>query len=123
MNEVVIPTATQDQWNRGARRRREVLQVLPQADLAAAINQLYPGVVNAPETGRDDLVAVLLTGVPDLNYTGPTLADMLRINLSIPPAASPSRLGVVGGDLAGFPNGRGSRTTSSTSPSAPSPGS
>ena len=62
--------------------------------------------MNAPETGRDDLVAVLLTGVPDLNYTGPTLADMLRINLSIPPSASPSRLGVFGGDVAGFPNGR-----------------
>ena len=59
-----------------------------------------------PETNRDDLVAVLLTGVPGLNNTGPTLADMLRINLSIPPTASPSRLGVFGGDLAGFPNGR-----------------
>lgn len=31
---------------------------------------------------------------------------MLRLNLSIPPSASPNRLGVVGGDAAGFPNGR-----------------
>jgi uncharacterized protein DUF4331 len=62
--------------------------------------------VNAPETNRDDLVAVFLTGVPGLNYTGPKLADMLRINLSIPPSATPNRLGVFGGDNAGFPNGR-----------------
>ena len=31
---------------------------------------------------------------------------MLRLNVAIPPAASPNPLGVVGGDLAGFPNGR-----------------
>jgi hypothetical protein len=31
---------------------------------------------------------------------------MLRLNVSIPPSANPSRLGVLGGDLAGFPNGR-----------------
>ena len=31
---------------------------------------------------------------------------MLRLNTSIPPASSPNPLGVVGGDLAGFPNGR-----------------
>jgi hypothetical protein len=31
---------------------------------------------------------------------------MLRINLSIPPTATPNRLGFFGGDTAGFPNGR-----------------
>jgi hypothetical protein len=55
-------------------------------------------------------VAVLLTGLkePNLNYTGPTLADELRLNLSIPPTAADkvSRMGVLGGDLAGYPNGR-----------------
>ena len=107
VNEVIIPTSRKDEWNRSspageakfARYYREPL-------LAAAINDLYPGVVNAPETNRDDLVAVFLTGVPGLNYTGPKLADMLRINLSIPPSATPNRLGVFGGDNAGFPNGR-----------------
>jgi hypothetical protein len=40
------------------------------------------------------------------NYTGPVYADMLRLNVAIKPAVNPSPLGVVGGDLAGFPNGR-----------------
>jgi hypothetical protein len=31
---------------------------------------------------------------------------MLRLNTGIPPASSPHRLGVLGGDVAGFPNGR-----------------
>jgi hypothetical protein len=30
----------------------------------------------------------------------------LRLNTAIPPAANPSNLGLLGGDLAGFPNGR-----------------
>ena len=33
-------------------------------------------------------------------------ADMLRLNTSIPPAAHPNDLGLIGGDPAGFPNGR-----------------
>ena len=48
------------------------------------------------------------TGVKGLNYTGDTVADMLRLNYSIPvtPAARVNRLGVIGGDNGGFPNGR-----------------
>jgi hypothetical protein len=40
------------------------------------------------------------------NFTGHTLADMLRLNVAVRPAANPSPLGILGGDLAGFPNGR-----------------
>jgi hypothetical protein len=107
VNEVIIPTSLKDEWNAdNPSEDRKYARYFREPILAAAINQLYPGVVNAPERGRDDLVAVLLTGVEGLNFTGPTLADMLRINLSIPPAATPNRLGVFGNDLAGFPNGR-----------------
>ena len=51
---------------------------------------------------------ILGQGVPGLNATntGDTLYDMLRLNMGIPPTANPSRLGVLDGDLAGFPNGR-----------------
>jgi hypothetical protein len=31
---------------------------------------------------------------------------MLRLNLGVTPATTPSNLGVIGGDIAGFPNGR-----------------
>ena len=73
------------------------------------MNRLYPGVVNAPERDRDDIEGIFLTGLPNLNSTGSTRAEMLRLNLSINPAAAVgrgNRLGVVGGDNAGWPNGR-----------------
>ncbi|MFL5971715.1 MAG: DUF4331 domain-containing protein [Gaiellaceae bacterium] len=105
INEVIIPTRLKDKWNRlSPATDAQFEQYYRTPILAAVINQLYG--LGVPETNRDDLVAVLLTGVPGLNNTGTKLADMLRINLSIPPTASPNRLGVFGGDLAGFPNGR-----------------
>ncbi|MEY2523900.1 MAG: hypothetical protein QOJ66_2465, partial [Ilumatobacteraceae bacterium] len=61
---------------------------------------------------RADLLAILLTGIPAgiipgfQNFTGTTQADLLRLNVAIPPAASQNILGILGGDLAGFPNGR-----------------
>jgi Domain of unknown function (DUF4331) len=105
INEVIIPTKLKDLWNRlSPATDAQFVQYYRQPLLAAVINQLYG--LGVPETNRDDLVAVLLTGVPGLNNTGQTLADELRMNLSIPPSATPNRLGVFGGDLAGFPNGR-----------------
>jgi Domain of unknown function (DUF4331) len=105
VNEVVIPTGLKDQWNaqqpwQESRYRKYYESPL----LAAAMNQLYK--LDVPEQNRDDLVAVLLTGVPKLNFTGPKLADVLRLNLSIPVTKSPNRLGVLAGDNQGWPNGR-----------------
>jgi len=107
INEVFIPTGLKDLWNRldpsqDARFKKYYTEPL----LAAAINTVYK--LDVPAAGRDDLVAVLGTGIPDLTYTGPAFADMLRINLAVPPtaAAKASRMGVLGGDNAGFPNGR-----------------
>lgn len=105
VNEVIIPTGLKDLWNAqqpwndGAYKKYYESPIL-----AAVINKLYK--LGAPETNRDDLVAVLLTGVPKLNYTGPKAADLLRLNLGIPVAATPNRLGVLGGDTQGWPNGR-----------------
>jgi hypothetical protein len=56
----------------------------------------------------------LLTGIPSglingfQNFTGTVQADMLRLNTSIAPTPldQASIEGVLGGDLAGFPNGR-----------------
>jgi uncharacterized protein DUF4331 len=105
VNEVIIPTGLKDRWNYLQPSAEGQFQKYYETPiLAAVINKLYK--LNAPETGRDDLVAVLLTGVPKLNYTGPKLADLLRVNLSIPVTANPKRLGVLAGDTQGWPNGR-----------------
>ncbi len=87
----------------------------------ALINLLYPPVADAPTSGRNDLVRVFLTGVPGLNRppfvvdpadtgAGPGAApsDLMRLNTAIPATAqgSQNRLGVIGGDLGGYPNGR-----------------
>jgi hypothetical protein len=105
VNEVIIPTALKDRWNAEQPWNESAYRKYYESPLlAAVINKLYK--LGAPETGRDDLVAVLLTGVPKLNYTGTKLADVLRVNLSIPVTATPNRLGVLGGDNQGWPNGR-----------------
>jgi hypothetical protein len=87
----------------------------------ALINLLYPPVLDAPTSGRVDLVRVFLTGVPGLNRPpvqndpddpsagpGSVPADLMRLNVAIPatPFGSQNRLGVIAGDLAGYPNGR-----------------
>jgi hypothetical protein len=105
VNEVIIPTGLKDQWNalqpwQEGRFRKYYDQPI----LAAVLNQLYK--LGVPETGRDDLVAVLLTGVPELNFTSPRLSEVLRLNLNVPVTAKPNRLGVLAGDAQGWPNGR-----------------
>ena len=107
VNEVVVPTPFKDAWNRSAPvNDKQYAGPVVTPVLAKLMNQLYK--LNAPETNRDDLVAVFGTGIKGLNYTGPTVADLLRLNYSIPvtPAGKVSRMGVIGGDNAGFPNGR-----------------
>jgi hypothetical protein len=105
INEVVIPTGLKDYWNRtspagDSQFKKYYLTPI----LAAVLNKLYK--LGVPTAGRDDLVAVLGTGIPKLTFTGNTFADELRVNLSIPVSAHPNRMGVLGGDTAGFPNGR-----------------
>jgi hypothetical protein len=105
VNEVIIPTGLKDRWNAlQPWNESQFRKYYTDPMLAAVINKLYK--LGAPETGRDDLVAVLLTGVPKLNFTGPKLADVLRLNLGIPVARTPNRLGVLAGDNQGWPNGR-----------------
>jgi Domain of unknown function (DUF4331) len=58
---------------------------------------------------RTDLIATFLTGIKGVNQPAHVRpAEMLRLNTSTPVtrAGSQNRLGVIGGDSAGFPNGR-----------------
>jgi hypothetical protein len=85
------------------------------------INLLYPPVLDAPTSGRNDLVRVFLTGVPGVTRPpvqadpadpgaglGAVPSDLMRLNVAVPatPFGSQNRLGVIAGDLAGYPNGR-----------------
>jgi hypothetical protein len=110
INEVVIPLAKKDVWNASEPENDGQFDRFYAApEVTRLENALYPVLDNAPETGRGDLVAVLLTGVPTLNLTGATKSDLIRLNTSIAPTGpvgTGNRLGLLGGDFAGFPNGR-----------------
>ena len=72
INEVVIPIGQKDYWNASAPKDdNQFLARYRSPELAGLINALYgPPVMDTLTDNRDDLVAVLLTGVPSLNYTG-----------------------------------------------------
>jgi Domain of unknown function (DUF4331) len=112
INELLIPTELKDKWNASTPDKdKQFEQYYSSPVLAKLLNQLYPQFGPFTETNRTDLVSLLLTGLkePNLNYTGTTLADEIRLNLAISPTAPVghgNRLGVLGGDLAGYPNGR-----------------
>jgi hypothetical protein len=109
VNEVVIPLGQKDKFNRTQPKddAKNYGQYVVKPELAAVMNLLYH--VNAPETGRDDIVTALLTGVPgatQINGKKSAAADTLKINLGIPPSQTENRFGFIAGDNAGFPDGR-----------------
>ena len=107
VNEVIIPLGKKDRWNASDPRDDEdFLNRYTNPELAGLVNLLYPVLPDAPTMNRADLVAVLLTGVPGLNFTGDRKADLLRLNTAIAPTAKPNPLGALAGDFQGFPNGR-----------------
>jgi hypothetical protein len=111
VNEVVIPLAKKDAFNASyPEDDAQFAAFVLNSDLAEKLNIVYNGIVNPiPETGRTDLVAVFLTGIPGLNQPPNVVAsEQLRINLAIKPAScgTVKRLGVIAGDNCGFPNGR-----------------
>jgi hypothetical protein len=115
-NEVIVPVGKKNHWNKVTPNKdAEFAQYVLHPELAGLLPVLYPGVfpnLAGLTAARADLAAILLTGIPSgiitgfQNFTGATQADLLRLNMAIPPAAQPSILGILGGDLAGFPNGR-----------------
>ena len=116
-NEVLVPLSQKDKWNsRPPSDDEDYAAGVAHPELAGLLNVLYPGAfphLAAYTKPRADLEAILLTGIPAgvvsptfSTFTGTVKADMLRLNLAIPPAAKPNALGVIAGDVAGFPNGR-----------------
>ncbi|MEV6493322.1 DUF4331 domain-containing protein [Actinoplanes sp. NPDC051633] len=126
VNELVAPAGLKDAFNSIGPDKDAGIPALvnrvTDPELARLIEQIYK--IPAPATPRNDLVEIYLTGITT-KAGGPIKADlnsqlnnkdvnpkrfrpseMLRLNLGVPVSATPKRLGVLDGDLQGFPNGR-----------------
>ncbi len=118
VNEVVVPVGSKDLFNHTPPNQDgQFLPKVNDPELPHLINAIYGIPVPDSNPGmagiqRDDLIAVFLTGVAGLNQPpGVTPSEQLRLNMSIAPCqagscADYSPLGVIGGDVAGYPNGR-----------------
>ncbi|MGH3615474.1 MAG: DUF4331 domain-containing protein [Pseudonocardia sp.] len=132
VNELVLDVSLKDAFNAITPDKDAgipaVVKRVTDPELARLIEAIYG--IPAPKTPRNDLVEIFLTGIakdaPTLDGSeAPIQADlnsqilnkdvdpkkfrpseMQRLNTAVPPAKEPNRLGVLGGDLQGFPNGR-----------------
>ena len=125
VNELLIGIGAKDIWNTQPPDggRLEFLNFFAEPLLPQLLPTLYPGAVpqpgrvqRRPSNTRPDIEAIFLTGIPTgvitqaptfTNYNGTGVkAEMLRLNTAIPPSPSPNSLGLLGLDVAGWPNGR-----------------
>jgi hypothetical protein len=106
INEVVIPLKDKDRWNNSEPENdAQFLKYVLNPELGRLIEAIFG--LDVPNPPRKDLVTILLTGIPDLNKPQDVKpASLLRLNMATKPSDNPNRLGVLGGDNAGFPNGR-----------------
>jgi hypothetical protein len=125
VNEAVIPVAKKDLFNAtNPATDVQFLKYVTHPIVPRVVNAVYG--VPVPKEPRNDLVEVFLTGIYK-GSSGPVQADLnsqlinkdvnqkkfvpgdeLRLNMAVRPTAfgKENRLGVIGGDLAGYPNGR-----------------
>ncbi len=111
INELIIGTGSKDRFSMDAPSNDvQFVGFFADPSLPRVLNALTGGVLAIPPPPRFDLRPLLQYVVPIAapgTSPGP-IADLLRLNTGVPPTppASASRLGVLGGDNAGFPNGR-----------------
>jgi hypothetical protein len=111
VNEIIIGLPDKDRFN-GSNPLQDArfLKYVTNPTLPVLLNALFGNAAAmVPGTPRNDLVAAFLTGVKGLNQPLTVHpAELMRLNTSTPPTppASQNDLGVLGGDAAGFPNGR-----------------
>jgi Domain of unknown function (DUF4331) len=108
VNELVIPLSDKNRWN-GSKPQfdSQFLSFVQNPEPAALIDNILLPDDDVPPNPRDDIVTIFLTGIPGLNKPEDVKpSSQLRLNMAVNPTASPNRLGVLGGDNAGFPNGR-----------------
>jgi Domain of unknown function (DUF4331) len=126
VNEVVVPANLKDAFNALPPDKDASIAPVVARVKDPEVPKLIQGIygIKAPATPRNDLAEIFLTGITtkaggpikadlnsqlnnaDVNPGAFRPSEMLRLNLSVKPTAKPNRLGVLGGDLQGFPNGR-----------------
>lgn len=113
VNEVVIPLRDKDRFNLSdPSSDGQFLSYVLDPEPARLIPLLYGSTgITVPPAPRNDLVDIFLKGVSGLNRpAGVTPSEMIRLNTSIKPTTTDpnaqSRLGLLGGEADGFPNGR-----------------
>ena len=119
VNEVVMPLSLKDAFNSLSPEADGTIPQVVQAVTNPELAQLMAAVfgIAVPPAPRNDLVSIFATGIPVNPITGPNYTtflsdgvahEYLRLNVAIPitPIANINRLGLLGGDVAGFPNGR-----------------
>ncbi len=134
VNEVVVPLGLKDAFNALPPALDFTVQPVIDAvldpelpkliQLALATYGTFDGTIinlNIPPPPRNDLALIFLFGIPVNPITGPGYTtqiagndgrahEYLRLNLGLPARAynapGGSRLGLLGGDVSGFPNGR-----------------
>jgi hypothetical protein len=111
INELIIGTGSKDRFSMDQPRNDgQFTSFFLDPLLARVLNAATGGAVSIPSPPRTDLLP-LVTYAPPIAAPGTTagpVADMLRLNTGVS-TTSPelaSRLGLLGGDPAGFPNGR-----------------
>jgi uncharacterized protein DUF4331 len=111
INELLIGTGSKDRFSmEQPKNDKQFASFFLDPTLARVINALTDGAVAIPAPPRLDLLP-LVTYAPPIAAPGTPkgpIADLLRLNTGVPPTppASASRLGLLGGDPAGYPNGR-----------------
>lgn len=111
INELLIGVASKDRFSMDQPKNdSQFASFVLDPTLARVLNALTAGVVAIPTPPRNDLLPLFTYASPIAaagTQAGP-IADMLRLNTGVSPTApgSASRLGLLGGDAAGYPNGR-----------------
>lgn len=112
VNELLIPLGKKDFWNsQDVVNDKQFLKFYQDPEPAGLLKALFG--LSVPDTPRNDIVAILLQGFSlkplgtnFSNVGGPNNSDLIRLNVAVEPTQTPNRIGLIGGDLAGFPNGR-----------------
>ncbi len=115
INELLIGISSKDKFSRSKPNKDAQFAnffldpVLPRV-LNALYDTISAGVLPIPDAPRNDLLP-LVQYLPPIAAEGTPsgpVADLLRLNTGVPATAKAkrSRLGLLGGDPAGFPNGR-----------------